>query len=70
MTTCCAWVTPCTIRVEIVLSLELRCIGPGEKVLENCARVVEILCPASPGTDLAERPLQHHCEILTASTME
>jgi len=55
-TTRCAWVTPCPVRIEVVLPLKERCVCPEEKVLENCSRVVKVLSPASPGANLTERP--------------
>jgi hypothetical protein len=69
-TTSCAWVTACTIGVEVILTLEERCISPGEEILEYCSRVVKTLSPTSPGADLAERPTQHYGEVLAASTTE
>jgi hypothetical protein len=50
--------------------LEERCISPGEEILEYCSGVVKTLGPASPGADLAERPMQHYSEVLAASTTE
>jgi hypothetical protein len=69
-TTCGAEVTAGTVRVEIILSLKEWGVCPGEEVLEDSARIVKILCPPTPCTNVSEWPAKNHSKVLAPSTAE
>lgn len=65
-----AWVCLRAVRVKEVLAPLEWIVVPGQKVLEDGARVVEIGCPTSPFANPTKRPAQDHCEILASTTAE
>src|SRR5882762_1043646 len=67
-TTCIAWVTSCTIGVEVIFPFHHRSVRPRQEVFENSTWVVKVFCPTSPAANLAEWPPKHHGEILAATT--
>ena len=58
------------VWIKVIFTFKHGGVCPGEEIFEYGARVVEVFCPTSPGTDVTEGPAEHHGKILTTPPTE